>query len=95
MSRSRKKSLYTKQPNDQAYKKYANRVVRHTPIDVEIPDGKAYRKLWCSYDISDWCWFEASDWNSYYRDHKKPLKWINRILTDDEIAESYRKLRQK
>lgn len=32
-------------------KKFANKVVRHTK---DVPNGKAYKKLFCSYDICDW-----------------------------------------
>ena len=35
----------------QFYKNYANRVVRKSK---NVPDGKAYKKYFCSYDISDY-----------------------------------------
>ncbi len=35
-------------------KNYANRIVRRERSD--IPDGKQYRKFFCSWSISDWSW---------------------------------------
>lgn len=46
-------------------KRYANRIVRKTD---DVPDGKAYRKLYCSWNISD---FNVR-WNP-----KPRIWWIN------------------
>jgi len=38
----------------QFFKNYANRVVRKTR---DVPSGKAYKKVFCSYDICDFKWY--------------------------------------
>ena len=57
MSRSRRKPWvtdgYKSSGRRQWFKNYANRVVRHAK---EVPDGKAYKKLYCSYNICDYKW---------------------------------------
>ncbi len=35
-------------------KNYANRVVRHSK---DVPNGRAYKKLFCSYDICDYYFY--------------------------------------
>ena len=52
MSKSYKKTPCYKDCN-KGMKTTANRVLRHTTFD-EIPNGNAYRKFFCSYDISDY-----------------------------------------
>lgn len=37
-------------------KNYANRVIRRLDEDEEIPNGKAYRKYYDSWDICDYRW---------------------------------------
>ena len=54
MSRSYKKHSRVKDPANKGMKKYANKKVRHTE---NIPNGKAYKKVFCSWDISDWNWY--------------------------------------
>ena len=34
-------------------KRFANKKVRHTP---DIPSGGSFKKVFCSYEISDWSW---------------------------------------
>lgn len=53
MSRSFKKHAWTKDPNDKFMKRYANKKVRRAK---NVPSGGAYKKLFCSYDISDFKW---------------------------------------
>lgn len=53
MSRSYKKHNRVKDPVNKGMKKYANKKVRHTE---NIPNGKVYKKVFCSWDISDWIW---------------------------------------
>ena len=50
MSRSYKKSLWIKDRSP-FHKKQANRKVRRSE---DVPNGKAYRKFYESYDISDY-----------------------------------------
>lgn len=54
MSRSRKKtSSYTdgRAGTPKYFKRVANKVVRKSK---EVPDGRAYKKLYCSWNIHDW-----------------------------------------
>lgn len=55
MSRSYKKSPVLtdgKRKTTKESKRFANKTVRH--YKKGISNGKAYRKLFCSYDIHDW-----------------------------------------
>ena len=77
MSRSYKKNPVCKDPNNRYMKRFANKTVRHS---MSVPDGKAYRKFFQSYNISDYS-FRCSlleqrkygycesyqQWNRYYR----------------------------
>lgn len=51
MAHSRKKVCAWKDHNDRFYKRYANKVVRNTK---DVPDGMAYKKLMCSWNICDY-----------------------------------------
>lgn len=53
MSRSYKKHPRCKDSANKDMKKFANKKVRHTK---NIPNGKAYKKIFESWDISDWNW---------------------------------------
>ena len=53
MSRSYKKHPYSKDRPSKGMKKFANKKVRHTK---DIPNGKAYKKVFESWDICDWRW---------------------------------------
>ena len=48
-------------------KRAANKKVRRT---VEVPNGKGYKKLFCSYEIDDWKWicFSPKDFDYLYRE---------------------------
>lgn len=59
MSRSYKDGRYIKQPADQEMKKFANKTVRHTE-DLPLK-GSFFKKLFCSYNISDYNWFEQNE----------------------------------
>ena len=53
MSRSYKKYPIVKDKNNKGMKRYANKKVRRTK---NIPNGKAYKKIFESWDISDYQW---------------------------------------
>ena len=53
MSRSYKKHPRVKDSADKFMKKYANKKIRRAK---DIPSGKAYKKVFESWDISDWNW---------------------------------------
>ena len=77
MSKSYKKNPVCKDPNNKYMKRFANKTVRHAG---DVPNGKAYRKYFQSYNISDYS-FRCSlleqlkygycesyqQWNRYYR----------------------------
>lgn len=67
MSRSYKKHPFVKDPANKFMKRYANKKVRRTP---NIPNGKAYKKVFESWDISDWRWWwdKQNAIHDYYDD---------------------------
>ena len=81
MSRSYKKHPRVKDSANKFMKKYANKKVRRAK---DIPSGKAYRKVFESWAISDWNWIwtkrEAEkDWfsadeDSWIRKHFETLE---------------------
>ena len=74
MSRSKKKvpGFTDKDRNTYRDKRFANKKVRNTN---NIPDGKYYKKLYCSWNIRDWKWLY---WNPkeildfYWKNPYKP-----------------------
>ena len=76
MSRSYKKNLILKDSGSyhRFCKNQANRKIRRTP---EVPDGKAYRKFYCSYNITDWCMrYNPYPWTCWnYRTGE--LEWVD------------------
>lgn len=49
-------------------KAYANRRIRHNPIDVDIADGGTYKKFYEQWDIVDWhhVIYSYSEWLDYF-----------------------------
>ncbi len=72
MSRSFKHSPVStdgKRRTTKQSKKFANKTIRH--YKKGLPNGKAYKKLFCSYNIHDWIsywsWSQAQkDWNRLF-----------------------------
>lgn len=67
MSRSYKKTSYSGDRNDKAYKKVSNKRIRSYP---EIPDGSFFRKILCSWFIKDYCSYMTekeylAEWKDY------------------------------
>lgn len=59
-------------------KKFANKTVRHTK---DVPNGMAYKKLFCSYDICDWKFLyfskrEVEEVANKYYDGRKHMFYI-------------------
>ena len=54
MSRSYKHTPRSGDTKDKFFKKYANRRVRRLPTDEHPLKGKAYKKVFCQYDICDY-----------------------------------------
>jgi len=84
MSRSYREPWYTQGYGGNCrrwQKHYANRVVRRA---ADVPDGKAYRKYYNSWDICDWRWIHDPYPRYYWRDGERhsygpdPLWWVNR-----------------
>lgn len=81
MSRSYKKHPRVKDSANKFMKKYANKKVRRTK---DIPSGKAYKKVFESWDISDWNWiwtkeeaekaWLSADEDSWIRKHFETLE---------------------
>lgn len=81
MSRSYKKHPRVKDKNSKGMKRYANKKVRRTK---DIPNGKAYRKVFESWNISDyqWIWtreeaivmYEQASTNSWIKKHFETLE---------------------
>lgn len=70
MSRSRKKIACTKDSGKGKTwaKRQANKKVRRTE---GIPNGKQYRKVFCSWDIFDWKHIEFDPTSEWYRKFKR------------------------
>ena len=81
MSRSYKKHPFVKDPANKGMKRCANKKVRHTK---DIPNGKAYKKVFESWEISDyeWIWtkedairdYQKADSNSWIKRHFETLE---------------------
>lgn len=79
-------------------KRYANRRVRRKSVDFEIADGRAYKKLVCSYDICDWKFLDHMT-DEQLKRHIRDVTWYswrtgkNEPLyePDDVMREFYRR----
>lgn len=85
MSRSYKKVPCCKDHN-QGMKKRANRQLRRN--DLDIPSGKAYKKLFCSFDICDYKFLDSFDsfkigWCKYNRNRKYSDKELYKMWYKD------------
>lgn len=76
MSRSYRKFPMRKF-NRSGMKKVANRRVRR--YKGEIADGKDYKKVFNSWDISDYCWFKTKEdaINEWYKDQYDIINNVN------------------
>lgn len=89
MSRSYKKHNWVKCAGDTKMKKVFNRRIRRN-IDEkyqDIPDGNAYRKLNCSWDIADYRFY--CSWENF-----KEWGWVKKkYANNEEEAKAYWKRR--
>ena len=83
MSRSFRKHPRAKDPANKGMKKYANKRVRKTE---NIPNGKAYKKVFESYDISDWNWIWTKNEAIRMYLSAEPESWIRQRF---ETLEKY------
>lgn len=92
MSRSYKhrksKVVHIKEQNSRFGKRQASAAVRRA---ADVPNGKQYRKYYCSWDISDYAWVEQK----YTRDEFQ-RKWFdtshcNADRWNHRVFEYYRK----
>ena len=93
MSRSYKHHPFCTDRKDGAkwWKNQANRKVRHT---MEIPNGKAYRKVYNSWNIHDYIWYEsrygAAAWYNRHVTHGLYSWWYDKYPTfEDYINKSW------
>ena len=91
MSRSYKKHPFCTdghRKSTQKSKKNANKTVRH--YKKGLPNGTAYKKLFCSYDIHDyisrWSWEEAR--LSYLKNNSY---WQDDFLTLEDFYQFWKK----
>ena len=75
MSRSYRKHPICKDAAGKFMKRFANKAVRH---NLDIPNGKAYKKCFESWNISDWCylWSKEEAIKDYERAQTKEYSWI-------------------
>jgi hypothetical protein len=95
MSRSRRKNPACNE-NTRGMKRLANQKVRQ--YKGEIANGKAYRKLFPTYDISDTGWFMPLNRAIYYQRRMEAYNEIHRFryLPDDwNWIEYWKKLMRK
>lgn len=88
MSRSYKKRPIVKDRN-KGMKNIANRKIRR--LDVDIANGKAYRKFFCSYEISDFA-FESTlqgALNYYEKSYKAYLNGACKHFKEMSYKEIY------
>lgn len=91
MSRSYKKFPFVKcEKSCKKGKKWANKKVRnYLKSGKELPDGGAYQKVFCSWDICDyWCSYTWEEW----LDHL--IRWGYEI-DKDTYYEWYRMYKRK
>ena len=91
MSRSRKKYPFCKcEKSCKKGKKIANHKIRNlSKMNEEIPNGKAYKKFFCSWDICDYCH------SCTYKEYLLWLKAWNYDLTDNDYIDWYKTYKRK
>ena len=78
MSRSYKHIACCKDSNTKGMKRLANKMVRKT---FDIPSGNAYKKVFCSYNISDYKFFETFySYMSWYKKYKYAKQYTYKEL---------------
>ena len=94
MSRSFKHSEFVKDKADKYMKRYANKKVRHTK---NIPSGGAYKKVFCSYDISDYryLWTRKEAIRIYNMAKAKQIYGYSYIVEHFNTLEEYLKYWEK
>ena len=71
-------------------KKIANHKIRNlSKMNEEIPNGKAYKKFFCSWDICDYCH------SCTYKEYLLWLKAWNYDLTDNDYIDWYKTYKRK
>lgn len=89
MSRSYKKHSIVKDPARKYMKRFANKKVRRTK---DIPSGKAYRKVFETWNISDFRWIWTKEDATYDYLTAEPNSWIRKHY---ETLEEYLKYWEK
>ena len=89
MSRSYKHTDFVKDSNKKFMKRFANKKVRHSK---NVPNGGAYKKVFCSWEISDfkWRWTREEAIEEWYEHHRDPDNPRNRwFVKKFETLEKY------
>lgn len=76
MSRSYKKYPLIKCETSCKFgKRQANKCIRNLPINEDIPNGRAYKKYYCSWNICDYKCVEFKEWviQKWYANQKDKL----------------------
>ena len=82
MSRSYKHNVVIKCAKDPWYKKHFSRKIRRSNKFQDIPNGNAYKKLNCSWDICDYaCRAEFND--------AKNWQWVKDEFDNEEDFKAY------
>lgn len=83
MSRSYKHTPIFKCAGDTSYKKLFNRWLRRTKDIDEIPDGKAYKKMYCSWEIADYTF--SCSWEQF-------KEWADEDKSEEELWAEWKRL---
>lgn len=86
MSRSYKKHPRVKDPANKNAKRFANKKVRKTD---NIPSGGGYKKIYCSWEISDYCWIWTK--KQAIQDWEKEKGYSTRFETLEEWLDYWEK----
>ena len=84
MSRSYKKHPFCKDKNKKGAKRTANKKVRRTK---DIPNGKAYKKVFESWNISDYKWIWTRE--DAIKNYKQAVAAQSRLRKHFETLEEY------
>ncbi|MEK3901698.1 hypothetical protein [Paenibacillus sp. FSL R7-0179] len=84
MSRSFKKTPVSKDQANPWIKRQASKAVRRYTLD--IPCGKSYRKIYCSWDISDWRFYTpylqaVKEWETTGKTWRKEVSFQEMALS--------------
>lgn len=87
MSRSYKKTSYSGDKNDQAYKKVSNKRIRNRK---DMLDGSFFKKIVCPWFICDFCSYTSEA--EFMKEWEQKDSWLHRnFKTYEEALAFYKK----